>query len=159
DWTPDFTQGGDYDIPFTASNGTRSVTKTMHVTVLDVNAAPVFDQLGTPRVAQGSMLRFRAFAFDPENPGFVPPDRLKNGTLTPLQGTAPTVSYAVSGLPVGATFDPDTALFTWTPAFTQPAGLYTVTFTATSNDGGVTESSTVSVPITVVSANLPPTVS
>jgi hypothetical protein len=157
DWTPDFTQNGTYDIPFTASNGTLGITQTMHVTVQDVHAAPVFDKLGTPRIEQGSTLRIRAFAFDPENPGFIPQDRLANGTLTPLQGSAPTVSYTVSGLPAGATFDPDTALFTWMPSFTQ-TGPFTVTFTATSSDGGVTESSTVSMPITVVSTNLPPVV-
>ena len=47
-------------------------------------------------------------------------------------------------------------MFVWTPAFTQAADVYIVTFTATSNDGGVTMSSTVSVPITVVGSNLPP---
>src|SRR5262249_49993575 len=151
-----FIQNGSYDIPFTVSNGTLSVTKAVHVTVQDVNAAPVFDNLGTPRVEQGQTLRFRVFAADPENPDFVPQDRLRNGNLAPLQGTAPTVTYTISGRPGGATFDADTAMFAWTPAFTQAADVYIVTFTATSNDGGITKSSTVSVPITVVGSNLPP---
>src|SRR5262249_22090765 len=86
-----------------------------------------------------------------------PQDRLRDGTLTALEGTPPSVSYAVSGLPAGAAFDPDTALFAWTPGPTQ-AGQYTVTFTASSTHDGVTLSNTVAVPITVLSTNRPPVV-
>ena len=52
---------------------------------------------------------WRAFAFDPNNPGFIPQDRASDGTLTPLDGTNPSITYTVSGLPAGATFDPVTA--------------------------------------------------
>ena len=78
-------------------------------------------------------MQFRAFAFDPNNPAYVPPDRVSDGSLTPLLGSDPTVTYTVSGLPAGATFDPDTAMFFWEAGYND-AGTYQVTFTAT-NDG------------------------
>ena len=93
-------------IPFTVSDGQLSVTKTTTITVLNVNAPPQFDYLGDWRVAEGQDVRFRAFAFDPNNPGFVPQDRTADGILTPLDGTDPTITYTASGLPAGATFDP-----------------------------------------------------
>ena len=65
-------------------------------------------------------------------------------TLTPLEGTAPTITCTVSGLPAGATFDPQTAIFNWPTGYSD-AGTYAVTFTAT-NDGdgtGVPLSTTV----------------
>ena len=45
------------------------------------------------RAAEGQEVSFRAFAFDPNNPGFVPPDRHADGTLSVLEGTDPTVTY------------------------------------------------------------------
>ena len=89
DWTPAYFQHGIYQIPFTVSDGQLSTTKTTTFTVLNVNAPPVFDNLGDWRVNEGQDLSFRAFAFDPDNPGFVPPDRTADGTLTPLEGTQP----------------------------------------------------------------------
>src|SRR5262249_39030965 len=108
-------------------------------------------------VPEGQTVRFRAFAFDPNNPSFVPQDRTANGDLTPLEGSQPTITYAVSGLPPGATFDPATAMFVW-PTGYNDAGHDVVTFTAT-NDGdgtGVPKSATVSVPITIVNTNRAP---
>ncbi|MGA2068563.1 MAG: CARDB domain-containing protein, partial [Thermoguttaceae bacterium] len=158
-WTPGYDQHGVYAIPFTVSDGTNAVTQTTTITVLNVNAPPQFDDLGAWQVAEGQDLQFRAFAFDPNNPGYLPPDRLPDGTLTPLEGSDPTITYAVSGLPPGATFDPDTAMFEWETGYTD-AGNYLVTFTAT-NDGdgtGVPLSSSVTVPITVLNTNRPPVV-
>jgi hypothetical protein len=71
EWTPAFFQHGVFEIPFTASDGTLSVTETTTFTVLNVNAPPVFANLGTWRMSEGETMRLRAFAFDPDNPGFV----------------------------------------------------------------------------------------
>ena len=98
-------------------------------------------------MAEGQSLSFRAFALDPNNPGFIPQDRTADGTLTPLDGTDPTVTYTVSGLPSGATFDPVTDMFSWTPGYDTIDGAaagpntsggplqatFDVTFTATKN--------------------------
>jgi YD repeat-containing protein/VCBS repeat-containing protein len=159
EWTPAFFQHGTFKVPFTVSDGTSAVTVTTTITVPNVNAPPQFEDLGSLHVQEGQQLQFRAFAFDPNNPGFIPQDRFANGTLSDLEGSPPTVTYTVSGLPLGATFDSDTILFRWTPDYGQ-AGDYQVTFTATNNgDGtGTPLSSTVTVPITVLVTNRPPQV-
>src|SRR4029078_5299569 len=46
DWTPGYFQAGTFQIPFTVSDGQISATKTTSITVVNANAAPVFDQLG-----------------------------------------------------------------------------------------------------------------
>src|SRR5439155_19294348 len=101
--------------------------------------------------------QFRALALDPDNPGFVPPTRNADGSLTPGGGSPATVTYTVGGLPAGATFDVDTLLFTWTPTFDQ-VGPFPVTFTATDNgDGtGVPLVTSQTVTVTVLPVNRPP---
>ena len=162
EWTPGYTQAGIYEIPFSVTDGTNVTTQKATLTVLNVNAAPQFDQIGGLEILENQTLFFRAFAFDPDNPAFVPQDRLFDNTLTPLLETDPTVTYQVSGLPTGSTFDPVSAQFQWKPTFTQ-AGTYNVTFTATDN-GDPTPltpnplplTSSVTVPITVLNTNRPP---
>jgi len=159
EWTPGFTQAGTYHIPFSVGDGTSATSVTATITVLNVNGLPEFDQLGEWQVREGQTLFFRAFAFDPENPSFVPQDRLPDGLLTPLLESESTVAYTVTGLPAGATFDAETAMFVWTPGFMQ-AGTYTASFTA-SDDGDGTGTPgvvTLSVPITVLNANQAPAV-
>lgn len=123
----------------------------------NVNAAPAFDSLVALRTFEGQPFSFRAFAFDPDNPDFVPQVRNPDGTLTPLEGSEASVAYSVDGLPPGAVFDPDTALFVWTPDFVS-AGTYVVRFTATDdgNGTGLPLSASVEVPLTVLNANRPP---
>ncbi|MDH5668993.1 MAG: putative Ig domain-containing protein, partial [Nitrospira sp.] len=138
------------------------------VTVMNVNAAPQFDQIGDLEILENQTLFIRTFAFDPDNPGFIPQDRLFDGTLTPLEGTDPTVTYTITGLPPGATFDPVSAQLSWLPTFDQ-AGTYLVTVTATDEGTGsapgavpvpgldpVPLTSSVTIPITVVNVNRPP---
>src|SRR5439155_24957343 len=111
--------------PVHLSDGTSVTTVTTTITVLNVNAPPQFDDLSSWSVQEGQTLTFRAFAFDPNNPNFVPPDRFANGTLSDLEGSAPTITYTSSGLPPGAGFDRDTTVFRWTPDYGQ-AGDYQV---------------------------------
>ena len=69
------------------------------------------------------------------------------------------MTYTVSGLPNGATFDPVTDLFNWPTGYSD-AGNYVVTFIAT-NDGdgtGMPLTTTVHVPITVLPTYRPPIV-
>nr|WP_013334799.1 CARDB domain-containing protein [Gloeothece verrucosa]ADN18050.1 YD repeat protein [Gloeothece verrucosa PCC 7822] len=158
EWTPSYFAAGVYNIPFTVSDGELTTTKTALITVNNVNAAPVFDKLDNWTIAEGQTLRFQAFAFDPDNPGFILPNRLSNGQLTPLEGSQPTVTYTVSNLPERATFDADTAIFSWKPSFTS-AGTYNVTFSATDDGNGLTPiTSSITVPITVSNVNRTPTI-
>ena len=93
-----------------------------------VNGAPAFTAGGeTQSVDENRALTFGVEAVDPD-------------------GDA--VTYTASDLPAGATFDPATKQFTWTPDYTQ-AGEYTVTFKASDGERTYSLSSTKSVTITV----------
>jgi len=61
------------------------------------------------------------------------------------------VTNTVTGLPAGATFDPATGKFSWTPSYTQAGLNPTITFNASAG-GGL--SSTQSVPLTVLNTLL-----
>jgi RHS repeat-associated protein len=155
-WTPNFNQHGSYKIPFTVDNGQASTTQVANITVLNVNAPPVWLNLTSFQVQQNQRLQFRAMAFDPNNPGYVPPTPNADGTATPADGPPATLTYTAS-LPAGATFDPNTLLFTWTRGFDQ-VGPFQATFTAT-NDGdgtGVPLSTSQTFAITVLPVNRPP---
>lgn len=155
-WTPTYFQAGVHEISFSVSDGEQIATQTTQIPVLNANVAPIFDSLENWQVAEGQTIRFRAFAFDPDNPGFVPPERMANGQLTLLEGSEPSVTYTVSNLPSGASFDPDTAIFSWTPDFAS-AGTYHVTFSATDNGNGLApKTSTITVPLIVRDLNRAP---
>ena len=118
DWTQGYDEPGVYQVPFTVSDGTLSTTDTTTITVLDVNAPPQFDYLGAFQRGRGPRPLFpRVARWTPTIRTSFPRTATANGTLTPLDGTDPTVTYTVSGLPSGATFDPATDLFSWTPGY------------------------------------------
>ena len=75
----------------------------------------------------------------------------------PVAPAANTVTYQVTGLPAGATFDAETMELVWTPGYAQ-AGSYSITVTAT-DDGDGTGTPAVShlvLPIVVGNANRAP---
>ena len=147
DWTPDFFMHRDepYVVPITVTSGEVSVTETMSITVINANGAPVFDDLTGWRIFESQPMAFSAFAYDPDNPGHEPPIPNESGEIRERTPESPaTVTYAVEGLPPGATFDPLTTLFFWQPEFDQ-AGTYELTFTATDDGDGT------GVPLTVES--------
>ncbi|WP_346658742.1 Ig-like domain-containing protein [Bradyrhizobium sp. 143] len=158
EWTPEYTAVGSYHVTFMVSDSNNVTQSVANFTVLNANGAPVFDTLGPFQSFENQPISFRAFAFDPDNPGFVPQDRI-GGVLNALDGTAPTVSYQVEGLPTGATFDPITAVFAWTPGYEQ-SGTYVVRFIATdTGDGLAPATSIVDVPINILNANRAPVIS
>ena len=112
DWPIGYDQAGTSTSrsPPPATSGV-STTQVVTYTVLAAPAAPVFAPLQSWQVDEGQPISFVAMAVDPHNPTFVLPTRLPDGSLSPYPTTQPTVTYTVSGLPPGATFDPDTALF------------------------------------------------
>jgi len=114
-WTPGFVQAGSYDVTFTViddGSPNLSDTQVVHITVTNTNQAPVLDPIGPKSVAEGSLLTFTVSGSDPDLDHLV---------------------YSASNLPAGATFNPATRVFNWTPGYAQ-AGTYTVTFTLT-DDG------------------------
>jgi hypothetical protein len=93
-----------------------------------VNNAPVFAAGGESQaVDENRALTFSVEASDPDG------DEL---------------TYSASGLPAGASFDPATRTFSWTPDYTQ-AGEYTVTFTASDGTKWYNLSASKDVTITV----------
>ncbi|MBL8480671.1 MAG: putative Ig domain-containing protein, partial [Rhodocyclaceae bacterium] len=161
EWTPDYTQHGVYQIPVSVTNGQGTVTKNLLISVQNVNGVPEFLSLDNFQTREGQILLFRAQAFDPDNPTWQAPDRGADGALAYEDDAGiASVSYSVSGLPAGATFDADTLLFSWTPGFDM-AGSHSITITATDNGDGTGTPNVVSqtVQISVLNANRAPQIS
>ena len=118
-WTPDFTQAGDYTITFTvkdansdgANDGKDTLTdsKEMKLRVDNVNLNPEFARLQPQTFYENKPQTFTISATDP--------DAEDEGKLT----------YKATKLPQGASFDPATRTFSWTPTFEQ-AGDYVAEF-------------------------------
>ncbi len=129
-WTPSFTQAGSYTVSFrVADNGVPALsdTKTVTITVNDVNRPPVLTVPGAQIVTSGQNLSFTVSAIDPD--------------------AGQTAVLSVENLPPGASFDSAIGLFSWTP--TAPhAGANAVSFKATDN-GAPVQSATASVAVTV----------
>ncbi len=129
-WTPAEADGPDtftFDVCAT-DDGTPPLEdcETITVTVNEVNVAPVLGAVGDRTVDEGSELAFTATATDADIP-------------------ANTLTFSLSGAPEGASIDPDTGEFSWTPT---DDGTYTVTVTVT-DDGTGTLSDSETITITV----------
>jgi hypothetical protein len=92
----------------------------------DSNTPPVLGTIGSKSVNEGVLLTFTLSASDPDGDG---------------------LTFSASNLPTGASFNPSTRVFSWTPAFGS-AGNYNVTFTVTDN-GTPSESDSEVITITV----------
>ena len=101
-----------------------------------VNVAPVLTVPGAQTVNEGATLTFTVTATDTDE--------------------GQVVKFSAANLPIGATFDTNTGVFSWTPLFTQ-AGSYTVNFTATDNGAPALSDGPRSVTITVSDAVQPST--
>ncbi|MCK5022857.1 MAG: putative Ig domain-containing protein [Candidatus Aenigmarchaeota archaeon] len=129
-WTPGYDQEGNYtNIEFTIMDDGEPMeldVELITITVGNVNRTPVFDLLGTQEILENELLEFIVTATDSDGDD---------------------VTLSASNTPDGATFDPTTEIFLWTPDNTQ-AGVHTTTFTAT-DDGIPSETSILEVSITV----------
>lgn len=92
------------------------------------NSAPVLAAIGNKSVNENSLLTFDVSATDAD-------------------GDA--ISYSAQNKPSGATLDPQTGEFSWTPGYSQ-AGTYQVTFIA--SDGQAQDSETVTITVRPFSA-------
>ncbi|MEM9587454.1 MAG: putative Ig domain-containing protein, partial [Planctomycetota bacterium] len=138
DWTPDFFQATDqaYEVPITVTSGEMSITRSISITVINANGAPVFDDLNEWRIFESQPLSLSTFAFDPDNPGYETPIRNEAGELQERTPEfAKSVDVTASGLPEGAIFDAEAMFLSWRPDFTQ-AGTYEITFTAVDDGDG-----------------------
>jgi hypothetical protein len=96
------------------SDGRDSATDGVTITVVPANHAPVLDPIGDRTVAVGATLTFEVGGSDPDGDDLI---------------------FAAAPLPAGATFDPGSRTFTFTPAADQ-VGTVGVTFSVSDGRGG-----------------------
>lgn len=98
---------------------------TLRITVLETNAAPGIDPIEPKSIEGGVPLEFDVTAFDPDRP-------------------AQKLRFSLDqGAPFGATLDPDTGRFSWTPTATQATVQAIVTVRVT-DDGNPPKSAVAS---------------
>ncbi|MBL7961084.1 tandem-95 repeat protein [bacterium] len=123
-WTPNYDQAGDYSITIKARDGEGlEESKTITVSVSNVNRAPKLSSLSNQDGAEGSAISFNASASDED----------KNDKLV----------FSMTGAPAGATMSSDGS-FSWTPGAGQ-AGTYTVTVKVT--DGSLSDTKTCTITV------------
>ncbi len=111
--------------------------ETFDITVVEVNQAPVLAAIGNKSVDEGSLLTFTASATDVDLPANI-------------------LSFSLdSGAPAGATIDPSSGQFSWTPPGGTSPGNHTVTVRVT-DDGVPSLQDFETITITVNDVNLPP---
>lgn len=136
-WTPTESHGPNtYSVTIIVSDGSMTDSEVITITVNEVNRSPSISVPGSQTVEEGIVLSFVVTATDPDSP-------------------ANSITFSASNMPQGATFDPVTRRFTWTPTEEQGPGSYLVTFTAT-DDGVPSLSASKSVAITVNETNQEP---
>jgi len=93
-------------------------TFTVDLPEAPVNTAPVLDSIANQHVEEGSTLHFTASATDAD--------------------AGQTVTYSLVGAPAGASIDPATGVFSWTPVDDDPTGTGQddYTFTVKATDSG-----------------------
>ncbi len=101
--------------------------KDVNAQMEPINYPPVLDPIGDKVIYEGDTLEFTITGTDPEGD---------------------TLTFSASNLPTGATFNPNTQQFVWTPDFTQSGVYPNVLFTVTDN-GMPPESDSESITITV----------
>ncbi len=137
-YTPTQNFNGEDTFTFTATDGiSNSNVGVVTVTVTSVNDAPMIDAIAPQSVDEQSLLTFNATASDPNDS---PPDAL---------------TFSLQNAPAGASIDPVTGEFSWTPTETQGPGIYTPTVVVTDSGSPPLSDSTV-VSITVAEVNAAP---
>ena len=127
-WTPD-APGVYPDVHFEVSDGALTDAEDITINVRKVNIPPVLAAIGGKEVNEGEMLSF---------------------TISASDANGDALTYSASNLPAGASFDPNTGTFSWTPD--APGNYPGIHFEVT--DGVLTDSE--NIVITVLKVNRPP---
>jgi len=123
-WTPGYTQAGVYVVTFTARTNLLTDSKTITITVNNIDRPPVLTSPGNKNVSEGQLLLFTLSASDPD---------------------LETIVYSmVAPGATGSTLNSASGAFSWTPDYNQ-VGSYPVTFTATANGVSDTKGITITV--------------
>jgi len=127
-WTPTEAQSGIYRFTVTVSNGALTDSKTVTITVIEVEQPPVLTVPGPQTVDVGTLLIFTVSAMNPD--------------------VDDLATLSASSLPSGASFDPDLGSFVWTPENSQGPGVYAVTFRAVEpGPNGFSDTKTVTITV------------
>ncbi len=126
-WTPSYSQAGSYDLTFVASDGRAQDSRTVTISVANINRPPVLAAVGDRSVDATNLLSFTLSAADPDGDDLV---------------------YSAGGLPSSANLAGQA--FSWTPAPGE-AGSYEFTFTV--SDGELTDSETIAVMVAKLGAD------
>lgn len=140
-WTPTAGQEGTYQVNFEAfDNAVTPIidSELVTITVTGSNNPPVLAPVGNQTIGNGGTLSFTVAGSDPD--------------------AGQDVSYSAFFLPSGATFDPVTRVFSWTPTAAQYNNVYTgIKFRATDN-GSPNLIDEESINITVGTGNVAPVI-
>jgi hypothetical protein len=140
-WTPGEETGGKtYKVTVEVKDDGEpalTATETFQVTVVEVNQAPVLTVLADQTVDEGTALSLTVTATDADLP-------------------AQTLTYSLAeGAPEGATIDPTTGVFTWTPVVGIWAGDYFITIRV-QDDGDPALDDEITFTVTVVTTSEEP---
>ncbi|HEX3147871.1 MAG TPA: hypothetical protein VHR66_07285 [Gemmataceae bacterium] len=115
------------------SDGLATTTKTITVLVREVNTAPTLANVpATANIVRGDTLSFTATATDSDI----------------LNGNGNALTFSLVGAPAGASIDPDTGDFTWTPTEAIASGDHTFTVRVV-DDGVPAKNDTQSITVTL----------
>ncbi|MEM1067288.1 MAG: putative Ig domain-containing protein [Planctomycetota bacterium] len=130
-WQTTARSAGRYrEVQVTADDGTSRSTSTIDIVVSNQNQPPVVSGLVDRVVAEGSELSFTIPASDPDGDELI---------------------YGARALPIGATINPSTGRFEWTPSF-QQAGQYALDLEI--SDGELTTTVPLLIEVTAVNGQV-----
>ncbi|MEM9828242.1 MAG: Ig-like domain-containing protein, partial [Planctomycetota bacterium] len=132
-WQPGFDHAGQYDLVFSASDGSATTQISVRLSVSNVNRDPILAHPGTQYTREGGVLQF---------------------TVTGGDFDGGSLALTAAGLPPDVFFEPSTGIVRWTPDY-DSAGIHTLQFTLTDADGA---SDQIEVPIVVDNINRRPVV-
>jgi hypothetical protein len=132
-WAPGMNQSGIYSVVFSVSDGQTSSSETISITVVNVNQPPVLESVGAKSINEGQELAFTILATDADDDA---------------------LTYGASNLPDGATFNPATRQFIWTPNYSGSDNIRIFSLTFRVSDGSAEDTELVTINVNPV--NRPP---
>ncbi|NYB27075.1 MAG: Ig-like domain-containing protein [Methanobacteriaceae archaeon] len=146
-WIWDFGDGSEGSGPNPTHTYSAPGKYTVKLTVITLN--------GDSATVEKEITVNQAPTLDPIGDKIVDENKSVSFTVVGHDSVGNNLTYSVTGLPSGATFNTSTGAFSWIPTFSQ-AGTYHITFTV--SDGSLTDSETITITVNDVD-NVAPTVS
>jgi len=123
-WSPSSSQTGPNQVTVQVSDGNGGTATQSFTLTISANNPPVLNSIGNKAVNEGVLLQFPISGSDSD-------------------GDA--LTFSTGPLPLGATFNPTTKTFSWTPTFLQAGTFPNIIFSVT--DGQVIVSETITITV------------